>query len=259
MEDCCTGSTKNNCNKKHKRSRGGRDCSIWPRKKPGRSAVAKKALVDVKSLGVPLISAASGSPSDSITLHPDHPYTIGRSGRYSHFVFDHRSVGRRHCQILFDALLRKLYILDGALYSISGGCLLVHEFRKRLRWVCQKREVEDCSKVRASLNGVFVNGVRVRTGMAVELSAGDEVSLVCGNEGFCCFPIRIGFVIRRIVFEEELFLSDPRPQKQLFEMVTSSSSQSRGSKRVFASKVDAFALSESKCESLIARANSLLS
>ena len=119
--------------------------------------------------------------------------------------------------------------------------------------------MEDCSKVRASLNGVFVNGVRVRTGMAVELSAGDEVSLVCGNEGFCCFPIRIGFVIRRIVFEEELFLSDPRPQKQLFEMVTSSSSQSRGSKRVFASKVDAFALSESKCESLIARANSLLS
>lgn len=96
------------------------------------------------------------------------------------------------------------------------------------------------------------------TGMAVELSAGDEVSLVCGNEGFCGCPIRIGFVIRRIVFEEELPL---RPESELFKMVTSSSSQSqsRGSKRVLAYRVDAFALSESKCDSLIARANSLTS
>lgn len=98
------------------------------------------------------------------------------------------------------------------------------------------------------------------TGMAVELSAGDEVSLVCGNEGFCGCPIRIGFVIRRIVFEEELPL---RPESEFFKMVTSSSSQSqsqsRGSKRVFACRVDAFALSESKCESLFARANSLRS
>ncbi|XP_060671983.1 uncharacterized protein LOC107423396 isoform X1 [Ziziphus jujuba] len=266
MENFCSLNNKYNCNnnkKKHKRSIG--EGSVWQRKKRKR-IVGKKALVDLKHLGVPLVSATSGSPSDSIILQPDRPYTIGRSSSCSHFVFDDRRVGRRHCQILFDALLRKLYILDGALLFTSAGggastrgCVLVQEFRKRLlRWVCEKKEVEErCSKVRASLNGVFVNGVRVNTGMAVELSAGDEVSLVCGNEGLCGLPIRIGFVIRRIVFEEEL-LSGSRPQ-EFFDIVTLSSSHSQGSKRVFASKVDGFALSESKCENHIARVNRLLS
>lgn len=266
MENFCNLSNKYNCNdKKHKRSGG--EGSVWPLKKRKR-VVGKRALLDLKHLGVPLVSASSGSPSDSITLQPDQPYTIGRSTRYSHFVFEDRRVGRRHCQILFDALLRKLYILDGALHSVSCGgggggttrdCVLVHEFRRRLLTkVYEKGEVENCSKVRASLNGVFVNGVRVRIGMAVELSAGDEVSLVCGSEGFCGLPIRIGFVIRQIVFAEEL-LSESRPQKEVFDIVTSSSSHSLGSKRVFASKVDGFALSESKCENLIARVNCLLS
>ncbi|CAL5361711.1 unnamed protein product [Camellia sinensis] len=55
------------------------------------------------------------------------------------------------------------------------------------------------------MNGVFVNGVRIVGGEVAELGAGDEVSLVCGNEGVCSLGVRIGFVVQRIVFVEEVF------------------------------------------------------
>ncbi|GMQ09409.1 hypothetical protein CsSME_00052799 [Camellia sinensis var. sinensis] len=55
------------------------------------------------------------------------------------------------------------------------------------------------------MNGVFVNGVRIVGGEVAELGVGDEVSLVCGNEGVCSLGVRIGFVVQRIVFVEEVF------------------------------------------------------
>ena len=62
-----------------------------------------------------------------------------------------------------------------------------------------------CSRVRVSFHGVFVNGVRMGRGEVAELSAGDNVSLVCGNEGVYGSGIRIGFVVQRIAFVEEGF------------------------------------------------------
>jgi len=51
-------------------------------------------------------------------------------------------------------------------------------------------------------NGVFVNGVEIRKGMAVELMEGDRVSLVCGNwNASCGIGNRIGFVVERIIVE----------------------------------------------------------
>ncbi|KAK1363938.1 FHA domain-containing protein, partial [Heracleum sosnowskyi] len=59
--------------------------------------------------------------------------------------------------------------------------------------------------VRVSLNGVFVNGIRVGRGEVVEVRAGDEVSVVCGDEGGgCSLGRRIGFVVERVVFVEEV-------------------------------------------------------
>ncbi|KAI7979380.1 Tyrosyl-DNA phosphodiesterase 1 [Camellia lanceoleosa] len=55
------------------------------------------------------------------------------------------------------------------------------------------------------MNGVFVNGVRIVGGQVAELGAGDEVLVVCGNEGVCSLGVRIGFVVQRIVFVEEVF------------------------------------------------------
>nr|GEX76071.1 forkhead-associated domain-containing protein / FHA domain-containing protein [Tanacetum cinerariifolium] len=50
------------------------------------------------------------------------------------------------------------------------------------------------ARVRVSLNGVFVDGVRVGNGESKELRAGSEVSVVCGS----C--VRVGFVVEKIEF-----------------------------------------------------------
>ncbi|KAA8540586.1 hypothetical protein F0562_024495 [Nyssa sinensis] len=155
--------------------------SVLPRKKL-RAAVVNTVCIYIKPLEIPLISTSTRSSCESILLEPYRSYTIGRNCRRCEFVFEDRRVSNRHCQILFDALNRKIYISDGVFFFCSG----------------------ECSRVRASLNGVFVNGVRIGRGEVLELCAGDEVSLVCGNEGVCSFANRIGFVIERIVFLEEV-------------------------------------------------------
>ncbi|KAL5564734.1 hypothetical protein UlMin_027898 [Ulmus minor] len=195
----------------------------------------RRAMVQLKPLGdgFPLLSATTSSPVNSIRLQPRRLYTIGRSFRHSSFIFDDRRVSRRHCQILFDPLLRKLYLLDG--------------FRKRVSHFG--------SKVRTSLNGLFVNGVMVRRGMAMELSVGDEVSLVCANQSSCSSLVRIGFIVQKIAFQER---PKPLPEPPLFQMMNFSDSQGtvsnrKGYKRVFASKVN-----NSNCDDLMARANCLL-
>ncbi|XP_052181548.1 uncharacterized protein LOC127794478 isoform X2 [Diospyros lotus] len=158
------------------------DSSPLPRKK-SRPLLANTATIDIQPLGPPLVSGTTGSSSELIRLEPYQPHTIGRSPRRCDSVFQDRRVSRRHCRILFDAVDRKIRIADGV-YGFDSTSF---------------------SRARVSMNGVFVNGIRIARGEFVELSAGDEVSLVCGNEGVCSLGVRIGFVVQRIVFVEEAF------------------------------------------------------
>lgn len=163
-----TSNNNNNTKKKKKKKRDSCCCMILPPHPPPskKNKSGKAALLHLK----PLISTSESSShsSLSISLEPNRPFTIGRSTRHCNLVFDDRRVSNQHCLILFDASLLKLYLLDGS-----------------------------------SLNGVFVNGVRI--GKPKELSAGDEVLLVCAkNQGLCCSHLRIGFIIRSIVFENNV-------------------------------------------------------
>ncbi|KAJ0113275.1 hypothetical protein Patl1_01352 [Pistacia atlantica] len=131
----------------------------------------------------------------------------------------------------------------------------------------EKAEIGGFSRVRVSLNGIFVNGVRVKKGMVRELSAGDEVLLVCGNEGFCRSGMRIGFVILGVVYKEEVVF---RSNKAEFGTMTCSGysqgsvSNGKRNKRVFALQTTDVGnlecdFSRFKCSDLIGRANFLLS
>ncbi|XP_059638737.1 uncharacterized protein LOC132281011 isoform X2 [Cornus florida] len=169
------------CNNKRHRFNHLPNSSVLPRKKR-RAAIVNTGFIHIKPLQVPLISTTTSSRCESIRLEPYRPSTIGRNRRRCELVFEDRRVSNRHCQILFDAQHRRFCIADGVFFSGSS----------------------ECSRVRVSLNGVFVNGVKVGRDEVKELCAGDEVSLVCGNEGACCMGIQIGFVIERIVLMEEV-------------------------------------------------------
>ncbi|KAL6996793.1 hypothetical protein U1Q18_006921 [Sarracenia purpurea var. burkii] len=164
--------------------------SVYHHKKH-RAVIVNTAHVHIQPLGLPLFSTITGSPSESLRLEQYRPHTIGRSRRHCDSVFEDRRVSKKHFQILFDALNRKICIADGVLWFGSNGS----------SWV----RVSGSSRVRVSSNGVFVNGVRIERGEVAELGAGDEVSLVCGNEGVCGLGFRIGFIVHKIVFVEEVF------------------------------------------------------
>lgn len=220
------------CNTRNKKKRGQTESFPIPCKRPitPRGTPSMTALVELKHLDVPLTSPATDSPVNCIRLHPDRPYTIGRSPRRCNFVFEDRRVGSQHCQVFYDSFHRKLYIVDGTLISIP-------QFRSQPE--------ESGSVARASLNGVFVNGIRVRIGAAVELTDGDQVSFACSTENSCRNPVRIGFVIHKIVFEEmQRFNNSQGP------VIVSCP---KGCKRIFASRADG------SLSSLISRANFLLS
>lgn len=247
--------------------------SIIQKKRP--KTVSKSALIHIQNLHIPLISTATGSPLDSLSLQPDRVYTIGRTGHSCDFVFNSRFVSKQHCQIVFDSFNRKVYVIDGRVLDsdvdgirrkgsdlISSGKLLEDEIVKG----------EGCSRsrVRFSLNGVFVNGVRVEKGSFKELNAGDEVLFVSGDGGDVCrVGVRIGFVVLGVVFKEEVvfekneFLLE-RPQflgrmEMEMGMGIGSLGQSQGSvssgkrrKRVFA--LESNDLWRLKCGEVIGRA-----
>ncbi|KAJ1387765.1 Tyrosyl-DNA phosphodiesterase I [Sesbania bispinosa] len=227
------------------------DPSSSSNKKPRTTFAASVVL---KHFDVPLFSITDDgavSPCDSMRLHADQPYSIGRRPRDCEFVFRDRRVSKRHCQILFDGSLRKLYILSGVLLrsDSTANIRLVHEFRKR---VIASRGSE-IAPIREASNGVFVNGVEIRKGMTVELSAGDRVSLVCRNQnGLCDVKNRVGFVVQRIVLEG--CDSDDDVDVEIDELTFSGHSQSgKRSKRVFAIKADV-----PRCEGVFGRARFLL-
>ncbi|TXG54483.1 hypothetical protein EZV62_019739 [Acer yangbiense] len=236
-------------NKNNRTGENHLNSSISNHKRP--KTIAKSALLRIQNLHLPLISTATGSPLDSLSLQPDRPYTIGRTNSSCDFIFNSRLVSKQHCQILFDSFERKLYIIDGTFLLPDFSCI-VNEFRrKRLlsngKLLEEEEEEEDgiegFSRVRVSLNGVFVNGVRVKKGKVKELNAGDEVLLVCGNEGVCRVRVQIGFLVLGVVFKEEVVFKSNEivlERPHLLGTVASSGqtqgsvSSGKRSKRVFA-------------------------
>ena len=101
--------------------------------------------------------------------------------------------------------------------------------------------------LREASNGVFVNGVEIQKGKAVELSVGDRVSLVCGNEnGSCGIGNGIGFVVERIDFEG---CGDEIDGLKTF---SGHSQSGKRNKRVFAVKAN-----DSRYEGVVGRARFL--
>lgn len=206
----------------------------------------EKVLIRIHNIDTPLISGSSGLPVESIHIESDRLYTIGRSSDgFCDFAFNHGAISRKHCQILFDSQSHKLFIFDGVILLPSGSFSQVFdEFRGSLVGVGVdelEKGNEDLGswKFRASLNGVYVNRVRVRKAKIQEISVGDEVLFVCGKQGLCYKHGRVGFVVKEIEFEER----DASISEDRCRMIGASisSGHSRGtfssgkrSKRVFA-------------------------
>lgn len=153
-----------------------------------------KVSIRIHNIGTPLISRSTGSPIESLHVESDRPYTIGRSTANGScdFVLDHVGISRNHCQILFDSRSSKLYVFDGVILSnYSGG---FSQFFNEVE--------KEGLRFKVSLNGVYVNRVKVGKGRVQEVLVGDEVLFVCGKEGLlCCKDERVGFVVQEIGFE----------------------------------------------------------
>ncbi|XP_048603106.1 uncharacterized protein LOC106422624 [Brassica napus] len=152
-----------------------------------------KVSIRIHNTGPPLISRSTGSPTESLHVESDRPYTIGRSiaNGSCDFVLDHVGISRNHCQILFDSQSSKLYVFDGVILSnYSGG---FSQFFNEVE--------KEGLRFKVSLNGVYVNRVKVRKGRVQEVLVGDEVLFVCGKEGLCYKDGRVGFVVQEICFE----------------------------------------------------------
>ncbi|RRT36291.1 hypothetical protein B296_00053883 [Ensete ventricosum] len=102
-----------------------------------------------------------GEPAgDLICLRSDRVYTVGRGRRHCDLVLLHRCISRnRHCQSFLDGSDRKLRLNDGFLFPRRSH---IREIRRGFQAGSQ------CSNARVSLNGVFVNGRRVRQGAVAE-------------------------------------------------------------------------------------------
>ncbi|XP_010683464.2 uncharacterized protein LOC104898139 isoform X2 [Beta vulgaris subsp. vulgaris] len=218
-------------------------------------------------------SSILGKGCISSMLKPDTPYTIGRSSRDAHFMFKDPRVSKQHCQILFDTSFKKLYLLNGALLfsdsSSSCNCdsnyCKVNQFRDRLLVkdsYNEKKEVSCCNctySVKASLNGVFVNGVKICEGVVVELSVGDVVMLVCANEnGVCGLRSWIGFMVRRVVFGEELVLPSFDKFQIEGQRIIGPLLPGKVNKRVFALRTSNSKSLSLECDEVVGRAKSLL-
>ncbi|GAB2257602.1 hypothetical protein Droror1_Dr00013762 [Drosera rotundifolia] len=215
--------------------------------------------------------------SEAIQLQPNRAYTIGRSNRHAHIVFRDPRVSKQHCQILFDASLLRLYLLNGA-FPLGSCCrhgrsCLLHEFRGRLIKYRNEDEDEDKDKdkeskqrvssckglgFRSSFNGVFANGFSIGKGLAMELSAGDVVMLACTNtSGLCTSRSPVGFTVKSIVIQEaagrasqDVLSDSPR----LFAPL----SISKSSKRIFSWSASDSESFRSECDDSVGRAKTLL-
>ncbi|KAL6584618.1 hypothetical protein OROMI_003907 [Orobanche minor] len=157
---------------------------VQPQKKPRKNTV-KEVVLNIRTLGIPLISSYTSQFCESLRLEPYKPYTIGRNSKLCDFIFNDRRVSKRHCQLYFDSLEKKIYLSDGLFLGYNRCNDSLYKFRSK-----------------ASTNGAFVNGVRI-TGV-VELRSGDSVWLVCRNEGACGLGASIGFLVEKAFILEEV-------------------------------------------------------
>ncbi|GFP84723.1 tyrosyl-dna phosphodiesterase 1 [Phtheirospermum japonicum] len=175
-----------------------------PFKKPKKITV-KEAILNVRALGLPLLSSSTDKFCESLRLEPYKPYTVGRKSKLCDFIFSDRRVSKRHCQLYFDSSKKRVYLSDG----LFLGYIRCNDSFTNFR-------------AKASTNGAFVNGVKVSG--VVELQVGDLVSLVCGNEGACEPGASIGFLVEKAVFVEEV---DYRSLSQLSKQASFTLRRSR--------------------------------
>ncbi|KAG9447358.1 hypothetical protein H6P81_013486 [Aristolochia fimbriata] len=135
----------------------------------------------------------SHSFREFICLRSNKLYSIGRSDKYCDFVFDDRRISKRHCQIYLDEFRRKILIFDGFFLPSN---FTFDEIRSRYRLQDYVTRKTKALPARASLNGVFVNGRRVKRGIVTEASVGDEITFING--------VKVGFVVERVVFNGQV-------------------------------------------------------
>ncbi|KAL5999799.1 hypothetical protein ACLOJK_038085 [Asimina triloba] len=179
--------------RKRRHGGGGGDSPSSSRKRPRR--VTRNGLLYLRSLGPPMISPGVDFARNSICLRSDQLFTFGRKTPFSQIVLRDRFVSKKHCQVFFDSSDRKIYIVDG----FVSDCDL-DETRKWFRRGLDRNEMVEGFSVRPSLNGVFVNGAKIKRGSVVELFVGDEVSFACAND----LSDRVGFVVQRTDYMEEI-------------------------------------------------------
>eukprot|EP00268_Persea_americana_P060083 TRINITY_DN7442_c0_g1_i4.p1 TRINITY_DN7442_c0_g1~~TRINITY_DN7442_c0_g1_i4.p1 ORF type:complete len:1133 (-),score=212.53 TRINITY_DN7442_c0_g1_i4:276-3674(-) len=161
-------------------------------KKP-RNLISRTGFLYLRSLDSPFIHSGTNSLCKLICLRSDRLYTLGRKNRLCEFLFDDSRVSNRHCQIFFDGFERRVFIVDGFFLSSD-----IDQIRRRFRCGSQGMETS------ASLNGVFVNGIRIQSGSVVVLSVGDEVSFACRSRLVHKSGNWVGFVLEKIVYAEDI-------------------------------------------------------
>ncbi|KAL5700499.1 hypothetical protein ACHQM5_025934 [Ranunculus cassubicifolius] len=168
------------------------DLNVYNNKQQRRT-ISKVGFFYLKSIDVPFISRVTNSPTNFLCLRSDRLYTIGRKPSYCNLIFNDPRVSKRHCQIFCDSSDHKIYVLDG---------YFTRDFSDIRNRLCD----QGCkNKAVPSLNGLFVNGRKVGEGEFMELVTGDEVQFVCANNGYdSSFDVKIGFVVERVVFSEEV-------------------------------------------------------
>ncbi|KAJ6417977.1 hypothetical protein OIU84_001375 [Salix udensis] len=196
---------------------------------------------------------------------PDVQFSFDITGHGFTYQFNQSSTGPAF------TLLAEPVIFSSKI-GVGNDC--VSEFRRKLLYCddngLERERINEGLSFRASLNGVFVNGIRVKKGMVRELCAGDEVLLACGNEGNCSLGGRIGFLIKGVAFKEEVVmaLNEVRVERAwLFESIGQSQgsvSCGSGSKRVFAVRGDEIMVPDfdflgRKCGGVIEKSRFLLS
>lgn len=157
-----------------------------PKKLQLRENTVKAAVLHIKTLNLPLISSSTSQFCESLFLQPYKPYTIGRNFKLCDFVFADGRVSRWHCQLYFDSFDKKIYLSDGL---VLGCCTGTNDSLSSFG-----------SKI--STNGVFLNEFRING--VVELQVGDVVELVCRNKEACGLGARIGFLVEKAIFMEEV-------------------------------------------------------
>ncbi|KAJ0988696.1 hypothetical protein J5N97_007052 [Dioscorea zingiberensis] len=133
-----------------------------------------------RSAAFALLRSLSGG-SDLISILPDRIYSVGRDKRRCDIIVldAGRCVSRMHCQIILDGSDGKLRLVDGFFLQ-----------------------------TRPSLNGVFINGRRLRRGVGSVLSVGDEILLGCRSGLSVGCQVRHGFVVEKIVLHGVAGCSD---------------------------------------------------